>query len=231
MSGHTRKRQYQPSNQTTLNSFFGRATNARSPLSPPLDDATQSSLLSVGMRVRKSVPEGYKTHKTLGSPGFPFPSSDPSQSHSSTAPSRPSISAMNSSSNELMPFCGLHKTGGLSSQPISSAPPALDRRADDMPDLVRSPSTIASSQNSFCGTSSQDASSKKRSYEDEVESDMDAFFDEGESGDDAGLDGATNTRPLARMKSSPRKSLVTGVQIVDGDDFEEATFLVPMDVE
>ncbi|KAF2213133.1 hypothetical protein CERZMDRAFT_96801 [Cercospora zeae-maydis SCOH1-5] len=230
MSGHARKRQYQPSNQTTLNSFFGRAPNARSPLSPPLDDATQSSLLSVGMRVRKSVPEGYKTHKTLGSSGFPFPSSDPPPSHSSTLPSRPGIST-NSSSNELMPFCGLHKIGGHSSQPISSAPPTLDRSADCIPDLARSQSTTASSQNSFGGTSSHDANAKKRSYEDEVESDMDAFFDDGDFGEAAPFGGATKTRFMARMKSSPSKPLISAVQVVEDDDFEEATFLMPMEVE
>ncbi|KAM3423382.1 hypothetical protein BST61_g816 [Cercospora zeina] len=230
MSGHARKRQYRPSNQTTLNSFFSRATNARSPLSPPLDDATQSSLLSVGMRVRKSVPEGYKTHKTLGLSGFPFPSSDPTQSHSTTSHSRPGITA-NSTSNELLPFCGLHKTGGLSTQPTSSAPPALDRSADYIPNLARSQSTIASSQDSFDGTSSQDANTKKRSYEDEAECDMDAFFDDGDFGEDAALGGAANTRPMARMKSSPSKPLFGAMQVVEEDDFEEATFLMPMEVE
>ena len=66
---HARKRQYQ------IHSFFQRnastiassgsssPSHSISPLLPPLPAETQSSLLSVGMRVRKSVPEGYKTHK------------------------------------------------------------------------------------------------------------------------------------------------------------------------
>ena len=59
---HTRKRQY----QSPIHSFFQRnastnggsgsnsPTHSRSPLSPPLPADTQSSLLSVGMRVRRA---------------------------------------------------------------------------------------------------------------------------------------------------------------------------------
>ncbi|KAI5367572.1 putative ribonucleotide reductase inhibitor [Septoria linicola] len=229
---HTRKRQYQPSNQTTLNSFLGRGTSLRSPLSPSLDDETQSSLLNVGMRIRKSVPEGYKTHKTLGLSAFPFPASAPAASPSPSTSERPGLNTADS--RELMPFCGLHKVGGLGQQaPISSAPAAMRSRSpyeeDDMPMLSMSQRTITSSQNSFDQWPTQTLSTRKRGYEDEADDDMDAFFEEEDFA--AALDEVERdaTRPVAPMKCSARKLLNGAVRIIDPDDFEEANFLVPME--
>ncbi|KAF8532914.1 hypothetical protein BDD12DRAFT_901208 [Trichophaea hybrida] len=53
-----RKRQNISANQATITSFF--KPTAAEP-TPALPDFVQSGLLSVGMRVRKSVPEGYKS--------------------------------------------------------------------------------------------------------------------------------------------------------------------------
>lgn len=222
VDSHRAKRQYQPSDQTTLNSFFSRATSAQS---LPLDDETQSSLLNVGMRVRKSVPEGYKTHKTVGSPGFPFPSSAPSSVQAaSTAPAtlRPSTSTM--SSRELVPFCGLHKTGGIGA-PVSSAPAAMDHD-EDMPELYMSQSTTSNRHSSY-SSSSQSATTKKRGYEDETEDDLDCFFQEGYT---IGEDSAA-MRPKAPVKSSSSRKFNIGQVHIVGHDFEDAPFLVPMDVE
>lgn len=237
MATHIRKRQFQPSNQTTLDSFFNRNGEARSPLSPPLPADTQASLLSVGMRVRKSVPEGYKNkpYKTLGLGGFPFPSSAPSEQRPTySAPSRHVFSQ--TSTRELAPFCGLHKVGGWAAQEVTSSAPA-DMRAwddadeEDMPGLSFSQHTFSSSQNSITGLSQQlIGSAKKRSYEEDVEDDMDAFFDEADAIDAAAGHGDTS-RPIARMKgSASRKSVQNNVvRILDADDFEEAAFLAPMD--
>lgn len=52
-----RKRQNISANQATITSFFKPAADP----TPALSAAVQSGLLSVGMRVRKSVPEGYKS--------------------------------------------------------------------------------------------------------------------------------------------------------------------------
>ena len=179
---HARKRQYQP----PIHSFFQRNANTSagsgssspshpaSPLSPPLPAETQSSLLSVGMRVRKSVPEGYKTHKTMPTEASPFPSTAPAVAEPTL---RPSYDTANS--RELAPFCGLHKVGGLSAQgnlaPPSSAPPAFPGGHDgatSMHGLCMSQSSSASTPPSAPQTAN------KRAYDDDAEDDVDAYFDE-----------------------------------------------------
>ncbi|KAK4902286.1 hypothetical protein LTR27_001189 [Elasticomyces elasticus] len=203
---HVRKKQYQAPITSYFSSGNGeRLQSSRSPLSPPLDAATQASLLSVGMRVRKSVPEGYKTHKTLDMDGFPFPTPA-----SSTAPPRTSYNP--APSRELTPFCGLHKIGGLSSQPPSSAPAIVG--AGYATESFMSP------------TSSTIPPTKKRTFEEEIENDMDAFFDGVNQ-----MDSAPRPRAIARPKTSLRRAASDHVRIaVDGEDFDEAPFLV-MDVD
>lgn len=79
---------------------------------PPLPDALQSSLLTVGMRIRKSVPEGYKTHKTVSS-------IHPYNPHSQDMGNpKPATSSTTYTYTELTPFCGLHKIGGMAIQPM-----------------------------------------------------------------------------------------------------------------
>jgi hypothetical protein len=99
-------------------SFFGRIDRDEydatrtfpAPQQPVLEPSVQSDLLSVGMRIRKAVPEGYKTHKTaLFGETTPVLSNSPP----SNIPSRPSRPM------ELLPFCGLHKVGGHSVQDMS----------------------------------------------------------------------------------------------------------------
>lgn len=216
--GHIRKRQYQPS----LSSFFAHRDapsssapeRARTPMSPRLAEETQASLLSVGMRVRKSVPEGYKTHKTIGLQHYPFPS---------TAP----VAKMGVPTKELTPFCGLHKVGGWEAQALSpsSAPAGFGGSIadeDDMPDLMMSQSTMSPTQTSFgINQEAFAGNSRKRGYEEEVEDDLDAYFDLVDCEPTSTL----AHRPIARMKQ-PMKAEVR-VQIVgaDGNDFEDAMFL------
>lgn len=93
--------------------------------SPPLPDEVQSSLLTVGMRIRKSVPEGYKTHQPI----YSSPSDHRSRCITgslvkypgSTLKSEPS-STTYGAYTELTPLCGLHKIGGMAVQPMPSAP-------------------------------------------------------------------------------------------------------------
>lgn len=98
-------------------------------LAPQLPDHIQSSLLSVGMRVRKSVPEGYKTPKPLSlTPSLHQPtvvSSTPLRKpHSAFRDTHPtleipvdSLAATLQHQRELLPFCGLNKIGGYAEQP------------------------------------------------------------------------------------------------------------------
>ncbi|KAK4631922.1 hypothetical protein CLAFUW4_02378 [Fulvia fulva] len=230
-----RKRQYQPSNQTHLSSYFTRnavpSLHRSESLSPALPADTAASLLSVGMRVRKSVPEGYKTHKTLGSPGFRFPSTAPP---TSSAPARPSYSPMQT--RELTPFCGLHKVGGLTEQEIPSSAPAImgmeEEEDYDMPALSTSQGSFMSTQNSFMASARTYTESKKRTYEDEADDDMDKFFDEQGDEDMAISQQNTAARPIARLKGTTRKvQQQHGVRIFGSDDFDEAPFLMPMEME
>ncbi|KAL9103253.1 MAG: hypothetical protein Q9187_009029 [Circinaria calcarea] len=97
-STHIHKRPFQPSTASSFSSSPYQSIST--PLLPP---SIQSSLLNLGMRIRKSVPEGYKT--------VPKHNSTASQ----TLPHSP-LRQYNKP-QELSPFCGLHKIGDLCSQP------------------------------------------------------------------------------------------------------------------
>ena len=78
-------------------------------LSPPLSENIQSNLLTVGMRIRKSVPEGYKTSMLSKEEAYFGPS---------TVETSGSFSRNPTWRSELSPYCGLHKIGGLAVQPL-----------------------------------------------------------------------------------------------------------------
>jgi len=184
------------------------------------------------------VPEGYKTHKTLGMDEFPFPSTAPVLTY--TMPMKGSY-ASGGAARELAPFCGLHKTGGLVMQepglyvPSSSAPP--DMQSGDqgyengVPALSVSQNTLASTQNSFLSASSASGGglggSRKRTYEEETEDEMDAFFDEVDV-----VNAVPSTRVIAEPKASLRKAATEpGMVVSNPGDFDEATFLAPMEID
>jgi len=204
-------------------------------MSPPLPADTQASLLSVGMRVRKSVPEGYKTHKTLGTAGYPFPSTAPP---ASSAPVRPAYNSATSGPRELAPFCGLHKIGGfLAPQasyepPPSSAPAAfgtVDQGFYAMPGLSLSQGTIASTQGSLSSFAADHVSgTKKRTYEEEGEEDMDTFFDEIDTEEQQS---SVAARRIAQPRGMLKQAATAGRVAIADDDFEDAAFLAPMHVD
>jgi len=222
MASHLRKKQFQSSSQQSIRSYFERTSNnqenelprsqpVRSTLSPPVPDQVQSLLINVGMRVRKSVPEGYKTHKTIPQK----PAEQPQRPPPSSAPAsfmRP---------NELQPFCGLHTIGGISSQQSQNDafPPAL----------TYSQNTLQSSGSSFSSmTSTADAlaSTKKRSYNEDIEDELDAFFDEEEEKDMM----MQTTRPMARPRGRGKATSTDMIQTLNGDfDDDDAAFLQPME--
>ncbi|KAI1199137.1 ribonucleotide reductase inhibitor-domain-containing protein [Nemania serpens] len=89
---------------------------------PHIPASVQANLLSVGMRVRKSVPEGYKTGDYNA-----FVLWDDSDANPAAAAAAAAAGALGegqrsranafSSPRELLPFCGIHKVGGLDTQP------------------------------------------------------------------------------------------------------------------
>jgi hypothetical protein len=69
---------------------------------------------------------------------------------------------------------------------------------------------------------------RKRTFEEEMEDDMDAFFNEEE--DDLGSVPAGRT--IAKPRSSVRRAVSDGIMLDGGGgDFEDAAFLAPMDVD
>ncbi|MCJ1231641.1 hypothetical protein MMC12_008320 [Toensbergia leucococca] len=108
-STRTHKRPFQPS----ITSYFGHADEetrspppAVAPSIPLIPGVVQSSLLNVGMRVRKSVPEGYKT-KTRR---VPDPLTDLGEN---TLPMNQRVHRKAGVGfTELTPYCGILDVGG-----------------------------------------------------------------------------------------------------------------------
>ncbi|KAI2605252.1 ribonucleotide reductase inhibitor-domain-containing protein [Hypoxylon fragiforme] len=182
--------------QRQITSFFGNGASPPSPsinnqntrtlvtssLGPQLPASVQSNLLSVGMRVRKSVPEGYKTGNysafSLWDEGN---SGVPTASTTIMGEGRSRANAI-STPRELIPFCGIHRVGGLDTQsenlpslsiPSTTYQPVLsvnglpldDSMNDDVPGLTSSQETVESTDSAF-----SPAKTRKRSYtEDENE--------------------------------------------------------------
>ena len=240
---HVRKRQFQPSSQPSIKSFFTTVgTNSAPssaadideyalPLKPTLPDHVQSLLINVGMRVRKSVPEGYKTHKSL-----PVPATASIPQHPSNDLPTSSAPELYTKPSELAPFCGLHKIGGFGSQPTSSAP-----------GLSHTQSTIASSVST---PQTPQTNTRKRSYADDMEAELDSFFDDEQDQNDSMLDNTTSPKPKYPLSHSSMPDLSAKAGIVSPQsrpkarmktrsphkllhDFsdEDVGFLQPMDCE
>lgn len=165
---------------------------------PVLPSAVQSDLLSVGMRVRKSVPEGYKT----GSPHSAFRLWD--ERGGSVRPRRGGAGA-----GELAPFCGVHRIGGYSVQPAKDDD-IEDEDDDEMPGLTSSQETVESIDFD---------NSKKRSYEEEEEA-------EGLEILGATAVAANGGNRIIAVPKGRRKAFAGGGQEnATVNDFEEADFL------
>ena len=151
MSGPRTKRQFagaasDPA-QRQITSFFGRASpssadaaprpSAQAALEGPiLPGQVQTGLLTVGMRVRKAIPEGYKTGSTYSA--FTLWADD--NTTTTPAPATSRTPGYGSTMRELEPFCGLNKVGGLAFQPPhhnnnipSSTPPSLTSSQETIP--------------------------------------------------------------------------------------------------
>lgn len=107
------KRPFQPS----ISSYLGRSpretennhSSRTSILSPTLPATIQSNLLNVGMRVRKSVPEGYKTRpKTFCAPATNAWDTAPNDTDPASQHSRNASTAHTG----LVPYCDILRVGG-----------------------------------------------------------------------------------------------------------------------
>lgn len=110
----------------------------------------------------------------------------------------------------------------------------------DVLGLVFSQQTFASTQGSFASSFVMERGSnvsRKRTYEEEAEEEIDVFFDEVDAEEATEQQMMMNHRPIAKMKGKLGKASVGGSVTVVGedlageDDFEEASFLAPMEVD
>lgn len=197
--------------QRQITSFFNpRSPNDPQPTpeptcQPTLPSTVQANLLSVGMRVRKSVPEGYKTTGTsafkLWTDNSPVPTSTPRRA------------ANKATSRELLPFCGINKVGGLDTQPEFE-------QEDDVPDVDAIPE-LSMSQESTESVDSNETY-RKRFFEEDDEANVNSHAQimAGEG------DARVYAIPVSQAQKAAR--LGTGGQgrTTTGSDFEDAEFLV-----
>ncbi|KAK1976698.1 ribonucleotide reductase inhibitor-domain-containing protein [Colletotrichum cereale] len=195
-----------------------------------LPSDVQSNLLSVGMRVRKSVPEGYKTG-TYSS--FKLPTDNAERR-------TPVVRATNTAGNlntiaphELLPFCGINKVGGLASQPSYASESEYEEEGvpglDDVPGLTSSQETVEGTAN--------DGRSKKRFFvEEETDEPVQmwanhtAWLESEVSPRSLTPSGWANARPFAVPRKSRRKPAAEQENLVV-DDFDDADFLVNPDAD
>ena len=202
--------------QRQITSFFGAqsdmdvVTNEALP-QPSLPSNIQSNLLSVGMRVRKSVPEGYKT---VGTSAFKLwtDNTKPSEVKSNNSP--------RVVSRELLPFCGINKVGGFESQP--EFPPSVfdDVPSEDaVPELTMSQKSVESN-----------GPSRKRVYDDDDDEASLQAFSSGWSNDAGSGKSLGNSRVLAvpqsRVRNASFVKKVDQENMANDGDFDEAEFLV-----
>ncbi|KAF9695431.1 hypothetical protein EKO04_006568 [Ascochyta lentis] len=154
-----------------------RPTPHHPTLAPQLPDQVQSSLLSVGMRVRKSVPEGYKTPKTalpaLQTTTYsqtPLRKSHAAFSTPALEPMKIPVDTLASTlqhQRELLPFCGLNKIGGYAEQPTTNQH-LFGGATNSFPLPAQAFSQPFSSQDSGYGTDMARANPGKRTWTDDA---------------------------------------------------------------
>ncbi|KAH7071666.1 ribonucleotide reductase inhibitor-domain-containing protein [Paraphoma chrysanthemicola] len=152
----------------------------RESLAPQVPGQVQADLLQVGMRVRKSVPEGYKTHPKMSTlPTIQTTLAKPTTTISAVGldvkPPRDPVPDAVLHQRELLPFCGLHKIGGYAEQPTTNI--HLYAGGDTRPtnpfpllaEAFTQPFSSQGSTDSGYGSESQ----RKRSWQDEDEARLD----------------------------------------------------------
>lgn len=247
-TSHTAKRPYagvHSQNQASITSYFpsqqsslSSSSNATaSPLSPPLPATVQANLLSVGMRVRKSVPEGYKTGSYSA---FALFHDNTQAQHKATQQQPPPQQSQQQagqwrstgSRRELTPFCGLLKVGGLAQQVVNEQVP----EEDDLPFLSSQGSTISD-------VSVASAPGKRRFDDSDEEEEADSgrnMRQQGSLQDEEsisprskpmarlGLGGRPMAVPLSRRRTGLKKVVAAGLGQENTGmdlDFDEAEFL------
>lgn len=239
----SRKRPYQPD----IAAFFPRAEtnlpiredsttiNLPTPISaqPQLPTYVQSSLLNVGMRIRKAVPEGYIRQKMLEAEK----TTEDQENYGSKAASRQSSSAP----RELQPFAycpssretssALHEIGGWNAQPTFHTVQARGLNHVDEDNFT-------SSQESNSSTDSIPPKAKgKRAFEEDDADDEAEIGNNSTENDTFSYMMQQNLWARPRNSRGKRKAFAwkTGRTLAPTPnfipDFGEADFLRPLDEE
>lgn len=239
---HTSKKPFQPDYKIT--DYFSRgdpslassngASDSLRRHQHSLAPSDQASLLSVGMRIRKAVPEGYKTHKTrlMNNEENEPPVNLVGDSLAyETSPQAPAFRPQNNGSRgrELLPFCGIHKIGGLGFQESSNAGVDAFNVSGDS-NFSSQESQIS---NMSTGSVRHVLQPGKRRFEDNEDAD-----DEEEDGIldfdfSLRISAPVESRKMAKARSrvSVRQEQSTFVFNRGVDAFPEADFLRPLDDE
>lgn len=197
---------------------YAAATHSPTPVLPA---KIQSSLLSVGMRVRKSVAEGYKTKgvKMFDAPGTTITLSakqDPSTGKNCTT-----IRA------ELAPFCGLSKSADYTIQAHSNPAYRLSDTRNYNVDIVTDDgdafSLPPSSQESVYSANN----GQKRSYDPDDADEYASDFEYSTFGTPDPVPGRTILYPSLGNQRRRFVALQNQAQLrtMEVDDFEEPLFL------
>ena len=198
-------------------SYNHYSTRTYSP-TPTVPATVQSSLLSVGMRVRKSVAEGYKTNGSKIDEKTTFPSYNPTILHRSPG-----------TTSELSPFCGTTKAGDSVTQPHSMPAHGIDYNNNQLvTDDGDAFSLPPSSQESTASYSTQ-PTAQKRSFDTDCLDDCDS---ESDSSTTLAPSFHSMTPTVGRTILSPklghqRRRFVAMQEqrTMDIDDFDEPSFL------
>ncbi|KAJ9298137.1 hypothetical protein DTO271G3_3742 [Paecilomyces variotii] len=132
--------------------------------SPALPHKVQSSLLSVGMRVRKSVPEGYKT-EALKPSVYALAAAKESTSGGYIA-SRTSYA-------ELAPYCGIHKIGNYAVQTFPTPAAEFGAGSEHISTDEGDAFSLPSSSQESVASSIPPPNLHKRTYDEDFEDDDD----------------------------------------------------------
>ncbi|ATZ50721.1 hypothetical protein BCIN_06g02100 [Botrytis cinerea B05.10] len=239
MPARQAKRPYAGS-QSQITSYFTPGTTSLpapptpSQYQPPtLPNQIQSSLLSVGMRIRKSVPEGYKTGSysafNLFSDTTPVTKSNFASASPSSTPAAPKYKGTRPRAGirELTPFCGLMKVGGMSVQGYHESGETIeDEDEEDYEGRIWDSSQESMLSNDSVGSYGGGNGSKRRFVDEE---DGENAFGQGGNGGRALMDVGDRRIAMPRSRKS-EKDRGSEMMRFGGDgnadvDFEEADFL------
>ena len=203
---------------------------------PLLPSTIQSSLLNVGMRVRKSVSDGYKIRqKLICDISIPLTGSS----------SRTALPGSASKSfNGLVQYCGILKVGGYDVQepiPGEADIPPLQFDQDDwnlLSSQESNTSTIFTNPmnlpQSISPVTTNNNNKRRREDADEVDLDLEAqpVSPRSRPISHTRMPNLNHIRPIALGKSRKKASQAEDIresEMIDVEDFEEAQLLSPQD--